>query len=111
MNWLKSLFQHNKGWIVPIAGSAIYAAAASLQKGKLDTTAIGVAVLTTAATLIQSPVTKTPQSAAQETVEAVVLQAANNVANGATAESRTVIEAAEQVGEDAIRETTRPSVP
>ena len=108
MNWLKSLFQHNKGWIVPIAGSAIYAAASSLQKGKIDTTAIGVAALTTAATLIQSPVTKTPQSAAQETVQAVVLQAANNVANGATVGSQAIVKAAEQVAQDAVTEATHP---
>lgn len=108
MNWLKSLFQHNRGWILPIFGSAIYAAATSLKDGKLNTTAIGIAALTTAATLIQSPVTKKPGDAAQEAVQAVVLQTASDVAAGAPLGSRAVVTAAEEVAAGAIAAQTPP---
>jgi hypothetical protein len=56
MNWFKSLFQHNKAWIVPIVASAAYAAGSSIQQGKLDPKAIGAAVLVTVGTLVKSPV-------------------------------------------------------
>jgi len=56
-------FQHNKAWILPLLGSAAYAAGSSLHEGKLDPKAIAAAVLVTGGVLAKSPlsppVTKT----------------------------------------------------
>jgi hypothetical protein len=101
MNWLKSLLLHNKSWLLPIFGSAAYAAASSLKDGKIDTTAVGIAVLTTAATLVKSPV-QAPKDATQAAVQSVVLATADNVANGAPLGSKTVTDAAGQVAKDAV---------
>lgn len=105
MNWLQSLFQHNKAWIVPIVGGAVTGATVALQNGKVDAKSIGtgafVTALTTAATLIKSPLTPSP-TAAQQLVEAVVTQTASNIAAGAPVGTQAIGDATKQVAGETI---------
>jgi hypothetical protein len=81
MNWIQSLFQHNKAWIVPVTASAAYAAGASLQHGRVDAKAVGAAVLVTVGTLVKSPLAQ---------------NLAGDVASGAPIGTSTLVQAAEQ---------------
>jgi hypothetical protein len=93
MNWLQSLFQHNKAWIVPVVTSAAYAAGSSLQQGKMDPKAVGAAVLVTVGALVKSPLAQ---------------NAASDIASGAPIGTATLALAAEQTAAQTIDNAAKP---
>jgi hypothetical protein len=111
MSWLSSLLQHNKAWILPVATSAALAAGQSLTQGKINWTLVGGAALTAAAAAAKSPVTPSPQTAAQDAVSAVVQQVAANVQAGAPLGTQAVVRAAEQVAQSAVAGAVEQAIP
>lgn len=111
-NWLQSLFNHNKAWIVPIASAAAYAAGTSLKDGRVNMTAVGAAALVTAATLVKSPVGSdgqpAPQNAGQQAVDALVTNLAADVAGGAPLGSQAVANAAKETMQQAVTGAVNP---